>query len=486
VLLENALNVTTDYQFITNSELQDLFIKSLTYKVDPILKAAFEVDSLNYKAKTNDEVIPIYSLALVRNPRMRVSKKNIAEAVKKEVIEANEKQEDETMPFSIVNRDNEFCVINTDTEKVMGCHETEGEADDQLTALNINVEEGENAIHTDKPKKRKPKETKEAENPQKEEKAGFIENLKSLSKTITSFLKSAENEEKEGSLFVNDVGIAQKTVNGELWHFTWSTNAFKDREGEIFSTKSLEDYVNNNEDNDDKGFFNLYHINKEDGNFNTDFAKKEWQGIPGQFGRFLVEAGPYLENERGQKAKEFFSKFADGHPDIAPEGWGCSPEYKYLPEERATGTYDTIWITRTSTLPRMAAANIWTETRQLNRGDKMALSEKQMQSAIEVFGQEFVDNMINEGDKRTEDLEAAGVDHKSKTEEPKEVEITQEQFTNLAQEVAKQFQLDNTAMLEALSTMASGLKEMGDRLEELESKNIAKGLAETPSFTESE
>jgi hypothetical protein len=49
--------------------------------------------------------------------------------------------------------------------------------------------------------------------------------------------------------------------------------------------------------------------------------------------------------------------------------------------------------------------------------------------------------------------------------------------------VAKQFQLDNTAMLEALSTMASGLKEVTDRLTELEGQSKAKGLAETPSFT---
>jgi hypothetical protein len=122
--------------------------------------------------------------------------------------------------------------------------------------------------------------------------------------------------------------------------------------------------------------------------------------------------------------------------------------------------------------------------RQLNRGDKMALTEKQMQSAVEVFGQDFVNSMIDEGDKRTEDLEAAGVAHKSnEDEEVNEISITQDQFQILAQEVAKQFQLDNSAMLEALSTMASGLKEVGERLDELESRNKARGLAETPAFT---
>jgi hypothetical protein len=377
-LLEDAVSVTDGSEFVIDvtSEFEKLY---------DILAATFEVDVK--MAQVAKELIPIYSLALVRNPRMRVSKKNIAEAIKKEVIKAEVKQEGEGMPFSIVTRDGEFCVIKTETEEVSGCHETREEAEAQLTALNINVTAGEeNAIKPKRKPKRKEaensqeKEEKEAGTVEKPKKAGFIENLKALSKT---FLKSAEIEEKEVSLFVNDVGIAQKTVNGELWHFTWSTNAFRDREGEIFSTKSLENYVVANELNENKGYFNLHHINKETGNFNTDFARKEWQGV---VGRFLVEAGPYLEDEKGQAAKEFFSK--------SPKEWGCSPEYFYLPEERKTTVYDTIWITRTSALPEMDAANIWTETRQLNRGDKMALTEKQMQSAVEVFGQEFVDSMI--------------------------------------------------------------------------------------------
>ncbi|MHC4762833.1 MAG: hypothetical protein ACYS71_05605 [Planctomycetota bacterium] len=381
-------------------------------ELKPILNATFDrqVDHIESCDVDTDETIPLYSLALVRNPRMRVSKK-------KDV-----KQEGDDMPFAVRLRDDEYCVINTDTDESMGCHETEEEAEAQLAALRINVEaeEGEGAVYNDKPRKRKPRKKEsddglgvagiDIEQPESAKKAGFMEGLRSVAKSIGDFLKSAETEEDEAKLFVNEVGVAQKVINGEVWHFTYSTNAFEDREGEIFSTKALEDYVSANDLNKDKGHFNLWHINEEDGNFNTDFAIKQWQGV---VGRFLVEAGPYLRDEKGRAARKFFKKFGSGHPEIAPEGWGCSPEFRYLPEERASGTYKTIWITRTSTLPKFAAANTWTETRQFKHGGtKMALSDQQKKAAVEMFGDEFVSQMMQEAEDKTAELESAGVAHK--------------------------------------------------------------------------
>ncbi len=405
------------------------------------------------------------------------------------------KQEGEAMPFRIRKRGDEYCVVKINPDDsdgdTSGCHDTEEEAEAQLTALNINVtaEEGEGSIHPDKPKKRKPKKRKEAEVSEKEEKVGFIEGLKVLSKNIVDLLRSVEIEENKGELFVNDAGIAQKTVNGELWHFTWTTNAFRDREGEIFSTKSLEDFVIANEVNEDKGFFNLWHINAEDGNFNTDFAVKKWQGV---VGRFLVEYGPYLDDEKGRASKKFFTEFANGHPEIAPEGWGCSPEYKYLPEERVTTVYDTIWITRTSTLPRMAAANIWTDTRQLNRGIKMTVSEKQIALAVADFGQEFVDRMISEGERKTAELEAANIDHKDNGESDTEDKTREDLVTpnqlesfgeGITKTVSEQFEKNNSDILGAMTTIADSMKKIGDRVGQLEGKDSVKNLAETSSFS---
>jgi hypothetical protein len=345
------------------------------------------------------------------------------------------------------------------------CHGTEDEAEAQLVALRINVEaeEGESAIHSDKPRNSKPKKEFEgldvivqAGKAKTAKKAGFMDSLRSLSKSIGDFLKSAETEEKEVSLFVNNYGIAQKEVNGELWHFTWSTNAFRDREKEIFSTKSLQRYVEQAKESEDKGFFNFWHI------AGTDFAKKQWQMV---IGRFLVEAGPYLKDHRGEAAKEFFSEFAAGHPDIAPEGWGCSPEYRYLPEERVTGIYE----------------NIWTETSQLARKN-MAITDytkEQIEAAVEVFKDEdFVKSLIQQGETKTAELEAGGVAHKS-SDEPQEIELN---MSDLAAEVGKQFTANLQPIADAIETMETGLKEIVKRLEKVELGKAVEDKAEKPRF----
>ena len=334
---------------------------------------------------------------------------------------------------------------------------------------------------------------------EKEEKLGFIDQMKMLAKNISEYLSfaSADQEvhlEATAPLFESDAGMMQKEVNGELWHFCWSTNAFEDREKELFSTEGLEKYVAENEAREDKGFFNLWHINAEDGNFNTDFARKEWQGV---VGRFLVEFGPYLDNKKGQSAKEFFSKFSDGHPEIAPEGWGCSPEFRYLPEEREKGIYENIWITRTSTLPRLAAANIWTDTRQLAR-HKMALSESQLKAAIAILDSEDeIRQIIAEGERKTSELEAAGTAHKDKKtseEQPKQTDINplsealnekQEvaiDLEALAQEIGKQFQADINPLSEALEGVKHMVVELSERMQKVEGDQKLKDLTETPSY----
>lgn len=579
ILLEDAVAVTEKQEFVID-------LSAKCKELERILSATYQADVK--EAESAKEIISLYSLALVRNPRMRVSKKNLSPVA--------EKQEDDSMPYRIREIEGEYCVVKIEADDsdgdVEGCHATREEAEAQLTALNINVvaEEEDEAkqfddsewdgsaarwdtadaycrdclidLNPEGEEKTKtlcklPYRNPGASNPNKaalraiaggrgitaiekpadvsdsawnsqvraaanrligwwpeafdqpapesiyslagktrpKGETTFFERLKLAARNILDLITLAEKEEiaEEGTkLFVNDIGIGQKLVNGELWHFTYSTNAFRDREGEIFSTKALERYVAENEAKPDKGFFNLWHINAEDGNFNTDFARKEWQGV---VGRFLVEAGPYLRDEKGQAARRFFKRFGAGHPDIAPEGWGCSPEFRYLPEERATGTYENIWITRTSTLPKMAAANIWTETRQMKHrsSNKMALSEQQKQAAIAMFGDEFVSQMLQEAELKTAELEQAGVAHKSEAQppapepepepeaatKPPEVQLNIEE---LAAEVGKQFAADLSPLADAIATMAGGLKEMEKRLVKLEETRTIQEKTEMPRF----
>ncbi len=701
-LIQDAVSVTDRKEFVINKA-------ALSEELLEILAATYDQEIIT--AKEAKELIPVYSLALIRQPRMRVSKKNIiAEATDelKEVSKAK-KTEGNKMPYAIVRQDDEFCVINADTEEIEDCHDTQEDAEAHLTALNLNVmvdedgeeivAEGEGAACNEpkkpKPKPKKPKPNKSATTtedtefvdgataqndaapsgtnetiddtavveftiPNKEPdavdepdeeieffvskefddsswdgsasqwdtadeycsdclidlnpaggekvkefcklpyrkpgtkdpnkgalraiaggrgitavekppdvpeneweakkreaanrligwwpdafgqpapesvfeiagktrpKKSFMSTLRAMYKGLADFftLMDGDDTQEVGEFdkeFSTDAGFTQKIVNGEVWHYTWSTNAFEDRDKEIFSTKGLEDYVAANEQHKNKGTFNLWHINAEDGNFNTDFAIKKWQGV---VGRFLVEAGPYTRDEKGRAARKFFKKYAAGHSEIAPEGWGCSPEFKYLPEERETGIYKNIWITRTSTLPKMAAANLWTQTRQYKRGAKMALSDEQYRAAVSMFGGDFVKDMMNEGQIKTAELEAAGVAHKSVAdvetetaeevsqdvavdeteaakvevettevdetaegvEEPQtpsvnKIEFTQEQFDALAANVANHVKVDQTSVVEAMAILAEGVKNIETRVKAIEAKDEAKAKATIPTYT---
>lgn len=476
-LLDEAVSITDKSEFIINRAAQCDDLKK-------VLEATYQIDVKS--ADGYREYIPIYSLALVRNPRMRVSKKNLVpEGAKQVEIEIEVEPEGDDMPYEMRRRGDEFCVvkINPDeTEETVNCHDNEEDAAAQLAALRINVEAEEDEMAKDDDKQ------VEIITPEKdrgiEKKSGdtFMKRLKLAAKNILDIITLAEREQKEvkTDILTSNYGVTQKEVNGDLWHFTWSTNAFEDRDREIFSTRSLKQYVDQAAQSGDRGFFNFWHMR------GTDFARKEWQMV---IGRFLVEAGPYLDNQAGKAAKQFFAKYSGNHPEIAPEGWGCSPEFRYLPEERAKGTYENIWITRTSTLPKFAAANIWTETSQLARS-KMAItdySDDQIKAAIEVFkDEEFLKTIIQQGEDKTAELEAIGVAHKGKEETTPEEKPEQPNINidmeALAAEVGKQFGANLAPVAEAIETLTAELAALKEWRANVEKERGIKEHTEAPRF----
>lgn len=518
--------------------------KEVDVNILPVIGVTFDEFDLG------DKALPIYHLALVKVPNMRF----------------REKQED-VMPYKKVRRDGQWCVVKTTDGTTEKCYDNEGEADDFLTALVLNVDkkkedevmEDEKATWTakyvndlpnssflyiepggeededgrtvprtlrhfpykdadgniDLPHLRnalaripqsslsdtlKERLTNEATRilERQDKKAGkrmagrMLERLKEAWQTMKDLLTWAEYDDEE----MKAIGI--KEVQGRYWFFAHSTNAFQDREAEIFSTKSLEQYVSESEKQDDRGYFNFWHIP------GSDFARKEWQGV---VGRVLVEAGPFLDNDIGQKALEFFKQYPSGHIEIAPEGWGCSPEYRYLPEERKSGVYQNIWITRTSTLPRLAAANIWT------KGGIMALSEQQLKAAQAVFGEELASQIIANAERQTKELEEAGVAHKSTEEQPTNEHVEEVKVAKPVEPVKTEVKAEDTAkqemtedmpdepkpdegkpdfgemiaksmqpMMEGMAMMAGRMDEMMARLDKLEGSEKMKMSNETPRW----
>jgi hypothetical protein len=345
---------------------------------------------------------------------------------------------------------------------------------------------------------------------------GLLRDLKDrlggLGNVIADLLSWAEYDDGEpetiAELFNKEAGFAIKEVDGVPWFFSWSANAFKDRDQEIFSTAALERYVDEAEQKQERGWFNFWHIP------GTDFARKEWQGV---VGRFLVEAGPFLDDEKGQAASKFFDKYPDGHPEYAPEGWGASVEYKYLPEERDTGVYKWIWITRTTALPRASAANIWTEAGK--GANIMALEGQRKDAAVELFGEDFVAKLETDAEKRTDELEAdvefkeaeveevavegdAVIEEKAE-EETEEVEaetteaeaepvteevttedvaVTEEFVEAVAEKVGAKFTVDLQPVVDVIGVLTKGVDGLGERVAKLEKDEALKEKTQLPRF----
>lgn len=430
-----------------------------TIIIHPDANGSIEDMSVTLEATFNcvkhegEKALPFYELKLKGEPVLRFE-----DVKKKEVM---------TMPYEI---NEEECVVNTETGEVEKCHDSHEEAMAHLTALNINVEKSE-------------------EKAGRRMAGGMMDKLRTAMQMIQELMmwgeyheEEPEEEESMADMLKGQSGVAVKMIAGEPWHLSWSSNAFEDRDEEIFSLKSLEQYVQENWENEVKGYFNLWHIK------NTDFAEKRYQAV---IGKFLFEAGPYLKDEKGQAALKFFKQYSAGHPEIAPEGWGASVEYKYLPEERQQKVYQWTWITRTSTLARGAAANVWTKSTQ----QEFIMNDEQRKAAEAIFGKEFTDQLVVQGQQKTKELEDAGVANKQADPKPVETEgdkVAEAIDPNqLMQELATKMQASLNEGLTPVLTefqqqiIAQGeqIKTLGDEIKAIKGEQALKAAVETPRFT---
>lgn len=416
------------------------------------------LDAVLNGAKSGDASLPLYQLTLTRVPRLALKKKEA------EVMEGEKCGPDTYMAKGAEASESEKAkggyLVSDDT----GDHlptETDGKVDHRLmgaafAALTVGYRgqtyKGPNkaaalaklkklykAEGMDLPSEKGIDEVGEDEKAGRKVKGSMMDKIKAVYETLKDFVSWAEPAEEDDEDLV-EKAFAIKRINGKPIIVTYSTNAFKDREGEIFSTKSLETYVAQAEAKGDRGTYDFWHIP------GTDFAVKGWQAVAG---KFLVEAGSFADNEAGHAALKFFEKYPDGHPDFAPEGWGCSPKYRYLPEERKSGIYENIWISKTSVLPRLAAANIWTE------GGIMALTEQQEKSGKVFFGEELYTKLIGGAEDKTKKLQEAGVANKSVDEAP-----PTEEKPNIMEQFVQQLETQLQPFVEAMNVLAKDQLEL--------------------------
>jgi len=228
-----------------------------------------------------------------------------------------------------------------------------------------------------------------------------------------------------------------KGADGKPWILLWSTNSFEDREKEIFSTQSIDDFVSRHEEDDVKGEVWFCHLP------GSKFANIKMQA---RVGRFLLEAAPFDDTEMGQAFEKFFSESPDNHPILAPNGWGQSHGYRFKRKDRVDGIYTSFEKYESTILPWDIAANQHNPRPTFTtEGDFM--NEKQREAFESVFGADLVSRMVSQGETKTAELEATGVAYKAVEEEAvveevaeevveeKEVEAIVEEVEEVAEEV---------------------------------------------------
>lgn len=250
-----------------------------------------------------------------------------------------------------------------------------------------------------------------------------------------------------------------KGASGETLLITRTTNAFKDREGEIFSTQSLHDYVDRHREDETKGTLRYRHVR------GTDFGNTIFQGVQG---RFLLEVHKFHDNATGQAMQKVFEQYPNGHPKISPEGWGVSHGFQFMDHDLEDGVYKRFEKVETSVLPAHVAANPYTNV------EVITMDERGKQEFSDLVTPEVAAQQLAGADGETERLEKAGVECK---------ELDQELVKAIVTQVGEAYKLGELST--NWTAMTKQMTQIGERLAVIEKgddERLKEKQEEMPSF----
>lgn len=213
----------------------------------------------------------------------------------------------------------------------------------------------------------------------------MFEDLKSLL-GWASYEDAAQPEEGKKVLLSDHGGLQIYEKDGVVRWLTYSSNAFEDIEGELFSTKSLEEAVAWADAVGERGPLRIFHVP------GADVGHCDYQAV---FGRFLVESGTFADTPIGRKAKEYLLQNRD-------KRFGVSIGYLYRQGDELDRTYDWLRIRERSITPEGMAANPWTE---FTLGGDVMTDARKAAFLEDIFGKEAATTIISEAERRTKELE---------------------------------------------------------------------------------
>lgn len=186
-----------------------------------------------------------------------------------------------------------------------------------------------------------------------------------------------------------------KTEDGYRW-ISYSSNAFKDLEDELFTTKALEEAVEYADQSGDRGPLRIFHVE------GADVGDADFQAV---VGRFLVETGTFRDDELGQKAVEYFLENQD-------KDFQVSIGFQYKLGDENDGVYEWLRIKERSVTPFGDAANPYTSFAFGEVGGK-DMDERKLKMMTDIFGEDLASKIVGKAESQTKELEDGGIAFKS-------------------------------------------------------------------------
>ena len=183
-----------------------------------------------------------------------------------------------------------------------------------------------------------------------------------------------------------------QTDSGPRW-VGWWTNNFQDKEGELFSLKAIDDYV----DRVRSGLTPYpelwaYHI---------PGSKHGEAQFVGRIDHYAIAAGSFDDTTLGQRAADVYAR--------AGKKYAMSHGFNYPPSQLIDGVFHQFNTFELSTLPVKAAANPYTAFEEMNK----MLTEDQVKELGTLFGPEIAAEIVANTEAKSKAIEAAGVAYKS-------------------------------------------------------------------------
>jgi hypothetical protein len=200
-------------------------------------------------------------------------------------------------------------------------------------------------------------------------------------------------------------------IGGTRYLVLYTTNAFRDRQLELFSTKSLEDYVKRVDRTGDRGRIWFWHVK------GSDFGDIIWQAVSG---RILVELVRVDDTPHGDKMYHAVTHPED-HPSLLPQGWKTSHGFVYLPWTKDDdGVYHFMHKYESTALPAHRACNLFTSLSEVRNMAKV--TKEKREALAELVGEDNAKAIIEDAEELTKALEGAGVEFKEEKVEEGESE----------------------------------------------------------------